>query len=130
MRTTKATTVAEYIAEFPKSTQQHLKEIRKVIKETAPDAVEAISYGMPGYKLLGKPLVYFGGYEHHIGFYGTPSTHTAFQKDLSKYKQGKGSVQFPIDEPMPLELIRRMVKDRVKTLKGIVKTNSKSSSSA
>ena len=117
MRTTQAATVDDYIAEFPKSTQAHLKQIRKVIRENVPDAVESISYGMPGYKFLGKPLVYFGGYDHHIGFYGTPSTHEAFVKELSKYKQGKGSVQFPLDEPMPVALITRMVKDRVKTVK-------------
>ena len=114
MRQTKATTVDAYIAEFPKSTQQLLKAVRKAITTAAPDAVESISYGMPGYKLHGKPLVYFGGYEQHIGFYATPSGHAAFDKALSKYKQGKGSVQFPIDEPMPLELITRIVKYRVK----------------
>jgi len=81
--------------------------------QTAPDAVESISYAMPAYKLNGKPLVYFAGYKNHIGFYATPTGHEAFKEELSKYKQGKGSVQFPVDEPMPLDLIRRIVAFRV-----------------
>ena len=124
MQQTKAATVDAYIAAFPKSTQTLLKQVRKTIRDAAPEAVEGISYGMPGYKLNGKPLVYFGGYEHHIGFYATPSGHAEFDKALSKYKQGKGSVQFPIDEPMPLELIARIVKFRVKE----VSTHSRTSS--
>ena len=72
-----------------------------------------MSYGMPAYKLKGKPLVYFAGFKNHIGFYATPSGHTEFARELSKYKQGKGSVQFPIDQPMPLELISLIVQFRV-----------------
>src|SRR5687767_3576220 len=102
MEKIKAVTVDEYIAEFPKSTQKILKEIRQIIKAHAPGAQESISYGMPGYKLNGKPLIYFAAYEKHIGFYATPSGHEAFAKELSRYKQGKGSVQFPIDQPIPL----------------------------
>jgi uncharacterized protein YdhG (YjbR/CyaY superfamily) len=113
MRTTKADNVDDYIAEFPKATQQLLKEVRKTIVAAAPQAEESISYGMPGYKLYGKPLIYFGGYEKHIGLYATPSGHAAFDKELSKYKQGKGSVQLPIDEKLPLALIKQIVKFRV-----------------
>ena len=89
-------TVDEYIASFSKETQQLLKQMRSAIKAAAPKADESISYGMPAYKYLNKPLVYFGGYEKHIGFYATPTGHAAFKKELSKYKQGKGSVQFPV----------------------------------
>ncbi len=110
----KPTTVNDYIKSFPKSTQVLLKQVREVIKEAAPEAEELIAYGMPGYKLNKKPLVYFAGYEKHIGFYATPNGHEKFAKEFSKYKQGKGSVQFPIDEPMPLALIKKVVIFRVK----------------
>lgn len=106
-------TVEEYIQSFPKKTQVHLKAIRKVIKANAPEAIEQIAYKMPAFKLNKKPLIYFAAYEKHIGFYATPSGHAKFTKALSKYKQGKGSVQFPIDEPMPLELIQKIVAFRV-----------------
>ena len=116
MKSAKPSSVDSYISAFPKETQKILQELRATIKKAAPDAEESISYAMPGYKLFGKPLVYFAGYEHHIGFYATPSGHTEFEKELSKYKQGKGSVQFPIDKPVPLALIARMVKFKVKEL--------------
>ena len=107
-------TFDDYIASFPPSTQRLLKQVRKAIKAAAPKAEESISYGMPAYKYMGKPLIYFGGYEKHIGFYATPTGHKQFEKELSKYKQGKGSVQFPIDEPLPMSLITKIVKFRVK----------------
>lgn len=106
--------VDEYITEFPEETQTILKEIRAVIKKAAPEAEESISYGMPAYKLNGKPLVYFAAFKNHIGFYSTPTGHMAFAEKLSKYKQGKGSVQFPINQPMPLDLIAEIVEFRVK----------------
>lgn len=108
-----ASNVDDYIAGFPPNVQSAMKKIRSLIRKHAPEAVEGISYGMPGYKTHGKPLVYFAAYEHHIGFYATPTGHTQFKKELSKYKQGKGSVQFPLDEPMPYELIARIVQFRV-----------------
>jgi uncharacterized protein YdhG (YjbR/CyaY superfamily) len=114
MKTTTITTVDDYIASFPASTQKILKQVRKTIKATAPKANESISYGMPAYKYLGKPLVYFGGFEKHIGFYATPTGHEAFKKELNRYKQGKGSVQFPINEPLPVDLIERIVLFRLK----------------
>lgn len=114
MKSTIPDTVVGYIAGFPKDVQKVLKQIRSVIKQAAPEAVESISYAMPAYKLNGKPLVYFAGYEKHIGFYATPTGHERFKKELSKYKQGKGSVQFPLDEPMPLDLIKRIVVFRKK----------------
>jgi uncharacterized protein YdhG (YjbR/CyaY superfamily) len=90
-----------------------LQLIRKVIKNNAPEAIENIAYGMPAYKMNKKPLVYFGGYAKHIGFYATPTGHEKFKKQLSLYKQGKGSVQFPLDQPLPLDLIAEIVKFRV-----------------
>ena len=113
MVTNKPANIDEYIASFPKKTQEILQQVRATIKKAAPAAEEAISYAMPAFKLNGN-LVYFAAYEHHIGFYATPSAGTSFTKELSKYKQGKGSIQFPIDEPMPLSLITKIVKFRVK----------------
>lgn len=106
-------TVEEYIASFPKEVQPILLQVRKTIKEHAPDAIEGIAYGMPAYKLKGKPLVYFGGYQKHIGFYATPTGHSRFETELSSYKQGKGSVQFPLQQPIPYELIGKIVEFRV-----------------
>lgn len=106
--------VDAYIRSFDRMRQEILTLVRQTIKAAAPEAVESISYGMPAYKSEGKPLVYFAGYANHVGFYATPSGHKKFARLLSKYKQGKGSVQFPLDEPMPLELIAEMVKCRVK----------------
>jgi uncharacterized protein YdhG (YjbR/CyaY superfamily) len=93
--------------------QKILKKIRKLILDNAPGVEEMIAYGMPGYKINKKPLVYFAGYEKHIGFYATPSGHSEFKDELSKYKQGKGSVQFPLDKPIPYDLIENIVKFRV-----------------
>jgi uncharacterized protein YdhG (YjbR/CyaY superfamily) len=107
-------TVDEYIDSFPDDVKEILTKIRQTIRKEAPGAVEEISYGMPGYKLSGKPLVYFAGYNKHIGFYATPSGHDEFSGELSKYKQGRGSVQFPLDEPIPYDLIARITRFRVK----------------
>ena len=106
--------IDNYIAQFPAETQHILAKIRKLIKENAPGAEESIAYGMPAYKLNKKPLVYFAAYTTHIGFYATPSGHFAFKDELSAYKQGKGSVQFPLHQPIPYELIENIVKFRVK----------------
>ena len=102
-------TVSNYIQSFPEPVKILLEQIRNVIKETAPEAEESISYGMPAYKIKGKPLVYFAGYKNHIGFYATPTGHKAFAEELSQYKQGKGSVQFPLNEPIPFDLIKRII---------------------
>lgn len=104
--------IDQYISTFPEAVRSDLKTLRTLIKEVAPTADESISYGMPAYKTFGKPLVYFAGYKNHIGLYATPSGHSEFEKELSGYKQGKGSVQFPIGE-LPLDLIRRIVAFRV-----------------
>ena len=113
MKAKPVTTVEEYIAAFPKNVQLLLNQMRSAIKKWAPKAEESVSYGMPAYKYLGRPLVYFAGYEKHIGFYATPTGHEAFKKELAKYKQGKGSVQFPVTEKLPLQLVENIVKFRV-----------------
>ena len=107
------TTVDEYILTFPREVQLLLEQIRSIIKKNAPNAQESIAYAMPAYKLNGKPLVYFAGFKKHLGFYATPTGHTAFTEELSGYKQGKGSVQFPLNKPIPFDLIERIVKFRV-----------------
>ena len=104
--------IDDYIATFPEDTQKILKEIRAVIKAAAPEAVEKISYQMPTFFMNGN-LVHFAAFKKHIGFYPTPSGIEAFQKELSVYEGAKGSVQFPLDKPMPLKLISRIVKFRV-----------------
>lgn len=105
--------VDDYIKSFPGAVQKLLIQMRTTIRKAAPDAEEGIDYGMPSYKLKGKPLVYFGGFSKHVGFYATPTGHSEFASELSQYKQGKGSVQFPLDEPLPLKLITKITKFRV-----------------
>lgn len=108
--------VDTYIAQFDGEVRTRLETIQKIVSECAPEATESIAYGMPAYKLRGKPLVYFAGYAHHIGLYALPTTHVAFKNEFSAYKQGKGSVQFPLEKPLPVELIRRVVAHRVNEL--------------
>lgn len=107
-------TVDEYISDFPKDIQKILEKIRQAVKKVAPLAEEEIAYQMSAYKLNKKPLVYFGAFTNHIGFYTTPTGHLAFKKELSVYKQGKGTVQFPLDKPVPLNLIKNIVIFRIK----------------
>ena len=109
-----AASVEEYLQKFEGVCRDRLSLVRNWILEEAPDAVESISYGMPAYKTFGKPLVYFAGYAKHVGLYATPSGHEAFAKELAHYKQGKGSVQFPHNQPLPEDLIRRIVAFRTK----------------
>ena len=106
-------TIEEYIGAFPEDVQRILNELRQTIKEAAPEAQETINYQIPTFTLNGN-LVHFAAFEKHIGFYPTPSGMEAFKQELSRYKGAKGSVQFPIDEPLPLPLIRRIVEYRVK----------------
>src|SRR4029079_10443108 len=108
-----ATTIDEYIAGFPPETQRILQELRSLIREHAPDATETISYAMAAFDLNGQHLVFFAGYPQHVGFYPIPSGMDAFKEELSRYKTGKGSVQFPLEEPLPHDLIRRIVEFRV-----------------
>ena len=102
-----------YIAGFPPETQKVLAELRALIQATAPTATETISYSMPTFDLNGRHLVHFAGYERHIGFYPIPTGIEAFKEELKPYKQGKGSVQFPLGRPLPTDLIRRIVEFRV-----------------
>ena len=112
MEAVKPKSIDEYIAAFPEQTQKLLQQIRETIKKAAPQAEESISYAMPTFKLNGN-LVHFAAYKNHIGFYPVPSGIDAFREELSGYKGAKGSVQFPIDQPMPLKLIADIVKYRV-----------------
>lgn len=114
-----------YIQQFPQSVQTSLTTIRTLIKEAAPGAEEGFAYGMPAYKLNKKPLVYFAAFSHHIGFYATPSGHSEFKSDLSAYKHGKGSVQFPLDQPIPYSLIKRMVEFRVREISATARPSGK-----
>ena len=118
MKTTKGSPrdIDEYIGGLPRDVQKTLKQIRATIKETAPEAEEAIKYRIPTF-VLNENLVHFAAFRNHIGFYPTPSAIEAFREELSSYKSAKGSVQFPFDKPMPLSLIRRIVKTRVKDVR-------------
>lgn len=113
METKKPSNIEEYIGTFPNEVQEILEKIRATIQNAAPDAKEKISYSMPAFEQNGI-VVYFAAYKNHIGLYALPSSHEKFKDDLSQYKSGKGSVQFPLDKPMPFELITRIVKFRVK----------------
>ena len=106
------TTVAEYIAGFPRTVQARLRAIRKAVRQAAPDAEEVISYGIPAYKLKGI-VVYFAAHTHHIGVYPAPRADPAFRKEIAAYGGGKGTVQFPHDKPIPLALVRKIVTFRV-----------------
>ena len=106
-------TIDEYIAAFPDDVQAILQKVRATIRKAAPGAKETIKYRMPTFTLNGN-LVYFAGFQKHIGFYPIPTGIERFKKDLSVYKQGRGSVQFPLDRPIPYGLITRIVKFRVK----------------
>jgi uncharacterized protein YdhG (YjbR/CyaY superfamily) len=114
MESKKTKSIDEYISNFPAEVQERLEAIRQTIRKAAPDAEETIGYGIPTYKLNGKNLVHFGGFKNHIGFYPTPDGIAEFEKDLSKYKGAKGSVQFPLDKPLPSALITKIVKFRMK----------------
>jgi uncharacterized protein YdhG (YjbR/CyaY superfamily) len=114
--TAKPATTDEYIAQFPDDVQKLLQKVRTVIKESAPGAVERISYAMPGFYLNGM-LVWFAGHKTYIGFYPTGEGIEAFKQELTPYKFSKGAVQFTLDQPIPYDLIRRMVKYRVEANK-------------
>lgn len=110
--------VDAYLDQYSGDVRARLDEMRAVIRRTAPDAVESIAYGMPAYKLDGRPLVYFACFDKHVGFYATPNGHEAFAADFAPYKQGKGSVQFPHTQPLPLDLVRRVVEFREADIRG------------
>jgi uncharacterized protein YdhG (YjbR/CyaY superfamily) len=113
MESSKATNIDEYIAQFPPKIKSRLKQMRETIQKAAPKAEEAMSYAIPTFKLNGN-LVHFAAFKNHIGFYPAPQGLEEFKKDLAKFKGAKGSVQFPHDEPLPLSLVTKIVKFRVK----------------
>lgn len=105
--------IDDYLLTFPNKTQEKLHTIRTVIKNEAPNAIETFKYGMPTFDLYGN-LVHFAGYKNHIGFYPAPSGLQAFKSEIDKYNNSKGAVQFPLDEPLPIELIQKIVHYRIK----------------
>lgn len=113
MKRAQARNIDDYISDFPKEVQEKLEKVRATIKQIAPEAVETIKYAMPTFMLKGKNLVFFAGFKNHIGFYPTPLGLRDFEKDLSHYKTGKGSIQFPLDQPIPYNLIEKIVKFRM-----------------
>jgi len=115
METQKTNAIDEYIAGFPEDVQQILQQIRATIRQAAPEALEKIGYGIPTFYLNGN-LIHFAAFKSHIGLYPTPKGIEQFEHELAGYKQGKGSVQFPLDEPMPLALITRIVNYRVEKM--------------
>jgi uncharacterized protein YdhG (YjbR/CyaY superfamily) len=117
MKTTKQTapkTIDEYIADFSPDVQEILQKIRMTIKKAAPEAEETISYKMPTFNLKGHYLVYFAAYKNHIGFYPAPTGIEKFKNELSMYGSGKGTLKFPLDQPIPYNLISKIVKFKVK----------------
>ncbi|MDP2300179.1 MAG: DUF1801 domain-containing protein [Actinomycetota bacterium] len=112
----KASSIDEYIAQAPPDSRMLLEQMRALITAAAPDATETISYAIPTFDLGGKHLVHFAGFTSHIGFYPVPSGIDAFKEELAAYKSGKGSAQFPLDRPLPADLIRRIVEFRVREL--------------
>ena len=106
-------TIDEYIKMFPIEVRKILKKIRILIKNDAPEAEEAIKYQMPTFVLNGKNLIHFAAYEHHVGIYPTPSGIEEFKSELTQYKTSKGAIQFPLDKPIPYDLIKRITKFRV-----------------
>jgi uncharacterized protein YdhG (YjbR/CyaY superfamily) len=107
------TTIDAYIAAFPPEVQAILEQIRETIRETVPDAQETISYGIPTFTLHGRYLVYFAGYKKHISLYPAPMGVAEFQEAVSVYGAGKGTMRFPLDQPMPFDLIRKIVRFRI-----------------
>lgn len=105
----KSSDVDAYISRFDGEAKSRLLTLRDLVCNTAPDAEEGIMYGLAGYKYNKKPLIYFGGFTNHIGVYATPDAHEIFADKLSTYKRGKGSVQFPLDQPLPVDLVKQMV---------------------
>ena len=108
--------VDDYIARHPDTIQEKLRALRDVIRTSAPDTDESISYGMPAYKLHGKPLIYFAAFTKHIGVYPTTGPIRTLHKELAPYVHAKGSIQFPLDAPLPLDLIRTLVITRTKQI--------------
>lgn len=116
MTTTKPTTIDQYIAGFPAETQALLEQVRQLIRKEVPEAEETISYGIPTFKLNGTYLIYFAGYKKHISVHPAPTADESFKEDFSPYKTGKGTLQFPLGQPLPTPLI-------IKVLKYLIRSN-------
>jgi uncharacterized protein YdhG (YjbR/CyaY superfamily) len=115
MPVTNAATIDDYVARFPEQTQKGLEQIRLLVKKTVPNAEEAISYGIPTFNINGSYLVYFAGFKKHISIYPVPSGNKEFEKDFARYStSGKGTIKFPLDEPIPITLVTRIIKFRLK----------------
>ena len=119
----KISSIDEYIDTFPEDIQKILKQVRRTIKTVAPEAGEKISYGIPTFTLNGKYLIYFAGWKNHISIYPIPIGDEAFNKEISQYVAGKGTLKFPIDKPMPLKLISKIVK--LKVAEALTRTDKK-----
>lgn len=113
MADNKPETIDAYIENFPEQAQQAMQHIRELVHNIVPEATETISYAMPTFKLQGHYLVYFAAFKNHIGFYPAPVNEQSFQQDLAGYKTGRGSVQFPLSQPMPTDLIIKMIQFRL-----------------
>ncbi|MBI3743779.1 MAG: DUF1801 domain-containing protein [Chloroflexi bacterium] len=123
MQNTSLTTVSAYIAAAPKDVRGKLKQMRAIVKALAPGAEEKISYGMPAYKLRGRVLVYFAAFKNHIGFYpGSGTVLKVYAPDLRRYKTSKGTVQFPLERPLPVALIRKLIRAKIKLNEGVSRT--------
>ena len=103
------TTIDDYISTFPADIQTILEKVRQSIQKAAPDAIETISYGIPTFNLNGKHIVFFAGWKHHISLYPLPAGDEAFQQELAHYKRAKGTIQFPLDKPIPYDLVEQIV---------------------
>ena len=110
----KQSSIEGYKKKYPKNIQRILNDFKQVITKLAPTAQETISYGIPTFDLNGKHLVHFAAFKKHIGFFPTPSSISVFKKELSGYKTSKGTVQFPLDEPVPFDLVKKIVRFRIK----------------
>ena len=110
-------TIDEYIESFPENVQSVLEKLRATVKEAAPEAVESISYDMPTFKLNGERLTYFSAWKNHVGLYSIPEGNEAFRKELSPYAGEKGSLRFPLDKPIPYDLVKKIVMLRMKEIR-------------
>lgn len=125
-----ARSVDDYIAAFPRGVQEKLESIRRAIAKAAPGAEEKLSYGIPTFALNGRSFVFFAGFTNHVSVYPAPRTEESFKKALAPYKGGKGTVQFPLDEPVPLALVARIAKFRMRQNQGMAALRSKAKTKA
>ena len=130
MKSSAPKSVSDYIKSLPKESQAPLKELRAIVKKLAPAAEEGISYGIPVFKLNGKMFVYIAGFKNHTSLYPAPRRSDEFKEELTAYKGGKGTIQFPLDKPLPVGLIKRIIKFRILDNKVRVKLSAEKKSAA